>query len=66
MMHVQEIEKAVSSLNREKLAEFSQWFREYEAATWDTEFEEDAASGKLDVMAEEALGDLNAGRCKEL
>ncbi len=66
MTDVHEIEQAVSTLTRDKLAEFSQWFRDYEAASWDREFEEDVASGKMNALAEEALGDYREGRCEEL
>lgn len=33
---------------------------------WDRQLEEDVKAGKLDQLAEEALGDLRAGRCTDL
>ena len=33
---------------------------------WDKQLEEDAKTGKLDKLAEKALEDLRAGRCKDL
>ena len=41
-------------------------FVEFDAATWDREFEEDVATGRLDALAREALRDDRAGRTTEL
>jgi hypothetical protein len=40
------------------LAEFRAWFLEFDAAAWDRQFEQDAAEGQFDALAEEALKDL--------
>ena len=61
MVVVEEIEKAVSSLPPKELAEFRAWFEEFDAATWDRQFEVDAESGKLDTIAQKALGDFKTG-----
>lgn len=66
MVMVQEIEKAVSSLPPKELAEFRAWFEEYDAATWDKQFEEDVKSGRLDTIAEKAIDDFKKGNFKEL
>lgn len=52
MATVQKIEKEVSNLSREELAEFRAWFDEFDAAIWDKQFEEDVRSGKLDELAD--------------
>jgi hypothetical protein len=49
-------------LSPEELAEFRAWFLEFDAAAWDRQFEQDAAAGQLDGLAEEALDDLRANR----
>lgn len=36
------------------------------ADAWDKQIEEDIKSGRLDHLAEKALEDLRAGRCKDL
>jgi hypothetical protein len=59
MNTITEIETAVSRLSREDLARFRDWFSEFDAEAWDRQFEEDARSGKLDTLADEAIGDLN-------
>ena len=59
---IQEIETAVSQLTPEQLADFRAWFAEFEAQRWDRQLEADAAAGRLDTLADEALRDLRKGR----
>mgnify|MGYP006873466372 CR=1 FL=1 len=66
MSTVEEIERAVADLPPERLAEFRAWFAEFDARTWDREFEEDVKAGRLDALADEALRDLDEGRCTDL
>jgi hypothetical protein len=66
MSTIKEIESAVSKLSREELSAFRSWFTEFDAAAWDKQFEEDVRAGRLDKLADEALEDLRAGRCKDL
>ena len=66
MGNVRSIEKAVEALPASELAEFRSWFAEFDAATWDKQIERDAASGKLDALAAEALLDYQAGAAREL
>ena len=63
---VENIKEAVRKLSLEELAAFRAWFAEFDAASWDREFEEDVAAGRLDQLAEEALRDLREGRCTDL
>ena len=66
MRNVKSIEKAVESLPPSELAEFRRWFAEFDAAAWDRQIEQDANSGKLDVLAAEALADFRSGAAREL
>jgi hypothetical protein len=66
MSSVTEIEQAVIHLSDQDLQRFRQWFEEYDAKRWDEQFEQDAKSGKLDKMAEQAIADFHAGKFKEL
>ena len=61
-----EIERAVQTLDDAELAAFRAWFTQYDADAWDRQIEADVAAGRLDVLAEEALADLRAGRCTDL
>ncbi len=66
MVTVKDLEKAIIDLSSDKLAEFRAWFESFDAAQWDKQFEEDAASGKLDRVAENAINDYNKGKAKPL
>ncbi len=66
MGNIKSIEKAVESLPPADLAEFRRWFAEYDAAAWDKQIEQDAASGKFDGLAAEALADYRAGMAREV
>ena len=66
MRAVQELQSAVSQLSAEELARFREWFDKFDAEIWDRQFEEDAKSGKLDQLANQAIADFQAGKCKQL
>ena len=51
----------MQALPRSELAEFRSWFAEFDAVAWDQQLESDAAAGKLDVLAAEALADYETG-----
>ena len=59
-----QIERAVQGLSEDELAKFRAWFAEFEHAHWDEKLEGDARHGKLDQLADEALGDHDAGRTR--
>ena len=63
---VEEIERAVSQLSDEDLAQFRTWFAEFDAANWDRQFEADVTAGRLDTLAKKALEDLKQGNCTDL
>jgi hypothetical protein len=66
MSTVQEIQNAVRQLSDEELTAFRHWFAGFDASLWDKKLEADAASGRLDALADEALRDLREGRCTDL
>jgi hypothetical protein len=66
MTNIETLEAAVSQLPPRDLAEFRRWFSEFDAAAWDRQIETDAASGKLDALAAEALSDYESGQAREL
>ncbi|MGX9728914.1 MAG: hypothetical protein ACTFAK_16845 [Candidatus Electronema sp. VV] len=66
MTTLAEIETAVISLSKTDFTRFREWFDALRNHRWDQEFEADAAGGLLDSLADEALADFNAGKCKEL
>jgi hypothetical protein len=66
MTTVQEIERSVAFLPEPELGKFRSWFEEFDSNAWDKQFEQDANSGKLDCLADQALRDLADARCTAL
>lgn len=66
MSRVETIEQEVQKLSPQELADFREWFAQYDAQAWDRKLEEDVESGKLDALAERALRDHKAGNSHEL
>ena len=66
MTKLEEIEKAVAGLAPNDLARFREWFDTFDGARFDEKIERDAASGKLDRLADQAIADFRKGRAREL
>jgi len=66
MSKVEELERAVSQLDREQLAAFRRWFLEFDTELWDRQFEEDVAAGRLDALGDEAVREHREGRTRPL
>ena len=62
MLTIQEIEQAVLKLSPEEIALFREWFDELDEQIWDTQFEMDVKSGKLDDLAKQAIADFQADK----
>ena len=66
MTKVEALEVEVQKLTPEELATFRDWFAEYDWQAWDRQIERDAAAGKLDRLAAEALAEFERGEAKEI
>lgn len=66
MSSIQAIEQAIQQLKPQDLSEFRQWFAKFDEAAWDAQIEADAANGKLDALAAEALAEFSTGKAREL
>jgi hypothetical protein len=66
MSRVEEIQSAIVSLSPEEYARLRRWFAERDWEQWDREIEEDAASGKLDFLIDEAVAEKGQGRLQDL
>jgi hypothetical protein len=66
MSRMEEIQSAIVSLSKEEYAHLRQWFAQRDWEQWDREVEEDAASGKLDFLTEEAATERAEGRLRDL
>ena len=47
MTDVEKLEARVKELSPDQLAEFREWFLEFDAAAWDRQFEADVKAGKF-------------------
>jgi hypothetical protein len=65
MTTVEDIKKAIAGLPPAELDRFREWFESFDAERFDQKIERDAKAGKLDRLAEEALGEYRAGRVRE-
>jgi len=66
MSTVADIEKAISALPVQDARSVASWLGEYLEDKWDRQIEEDAKTGKLDKLADEALAEYNAGKARPL
>jgi hypothetical protein len=66
MSRLEKIEGQLKELNSDELKAFREWFVQFDAESWDQQFESDAQSGKLDELAARALREYKAGRTSEL
>ena len=66
MTTVKALEQQVKKLTPEELAEFRDWFFDYEWETWDRQLERDVKAGKLDDLARKARDHHTAGRTKPI
>lgn len=63
-MSLSEIKTAVRQLSPKELAELTAFISEQDNAAWDKQMEQDAASGKLDFLFEEAERERAAGKLR--
>ena len=66
MTTVQHLEQTIARLPPEELSEFRRWFADFDAAVWDARIEADAATGRLDAFAHEALVEYQAGQASQI
>jgi hypothetical protein len=66
MLTAESVEEAVKQLSQEELAKFRRWYAQFDSDIWDAQIEADAAAGKLDALAEEALSEYRSGQAREL
>jgi hypothetical protein len=52
---VEELALLVKGLSREELAQFREWFAEFDTQAWDQQIKADGAAGKVDRLIEESM-----------
>jgi hypothetical protein len=58
---VKQIEAAILKLSQQELTQLTEWVLDLDEQQWDKQIESDAAAGKLDFLAKEALLELESG-----
>jgi hypothetical protein len=66
MSTVEQIESAILSLPPDDFRRLAEWFAELDQRRWDEQLERDVAAGRLEMLAEEAIADYQAGRTRDL
>jgi hypothetical protein len=66
MTKLEALEAEIEKLSAQEVAQLRDWLLERDAAAWDRQIEEDAASGKLDKLFERSVADHQAGKSKEI
>lgn len=66
MGKVEAIAHEVATLRPEELASFRAWFAAFDADAWDRQIADDAAAGRLDALAEQALASAAEGKTTAL
>jgi hypothetical protein len=66
MTRLQMLEEEIKKLSREEMAQLRDWLLERDAEQWDSEIEQDAASGRLDQVFEKSVADHRAGKSREI
>ena len=64
-MSLAEIKNAVDALTATELTELAAFIRERDNASWDKQMEEDAVSGKLDFLFDEAEKERKHGTLRD-
>ena len=66
MSTVVEIKSAIKKLKPKELRSIGDLVDELREELWDRQIDADAKAGRLDKLADKALADYRAGRCKPL
>lgn len=65
-MNITELKTAVKQLPQNELAEFVEWFEEFQESLWDRQIEEDLKAGKFDYLRRQAEQAFSEGKCREI
>lgn len=66
MSTLDQIEAAILQLPPDDFRRLSDWLLDQDQQRWDEQLERDVAAGKLNTLADEAIADFKAGRCRPL
>lgn len=65
MSSLQEIEQAIDKLPKDEVYVLGEWLQKRLDEEWDTQFEKDVASGRLNEAGQEAITEYRSGNTKD-
>lgn len=66
MARIENIKENIESLSKEDFTHLREWIADLDWDRWDRQLEEDAVSGKLDFLREEAINAKEKGKLRDL
>jgi hypothetical protein len=66
MSTLEQIEAAILTLSPNEFQKLRKWLSDLDYERWDEQLEQNVADGKLEALAEEAIAEFKAGRCREI
>ena len=66
MAHIKDIQTEIEALSEEEFVRLREWFSEKDAQRWDAQIENDAATGRLNFLLEEAADAKAQGKLRDL
>ncbi len=66
MAHIKDLQTEIEALSDEEFVRLREWFAEKDTQRWDAQIENDATSGKLDFLLEEAAVAKAQGKLRDL
>ena len=65
-MSVTEIKTIIAQLPPPDLADFAEWFEEFQAETWDRQIANDVKAGRFEAILRRVDEQAEAGQCRPL
>ena len=66
MSNLEQIEAAILSLPSSEFEKLRLWFLDLDYDRWDEQIKQDIEDGKLEIFAQEAIAEFEAGHCREI
>ena len=66
MSELDHLKQGIQNLSRQELAQFREWFVEFDHRIWDKQIEAHSKSGKFDGLVAKALADFKLGKAREI
>ncbi len=66
MTRIEQVISSIESLSEQEFARLRDWIIERDWEKWDAQIEKDSETGKLDFLIEEAFGEKEKGKLKEI